>query len=60
MVSRHHEIRYWEVLGLYLERPLENCSRLRDLGWALQIQRLEGSLGNVISCPRLSYLGRSA
>src|SRR5271166_6425921 len=32
-----------EVLGLYLERPLHCGTRLRDLGRALQIQRLEGS-----------------
>lgn len=32
-----------EVLGLYLERPLHNRSRVHDLGRALQIQRLEGS-----------------
>ena len=34
---------YPEVLGLYLERPLHNRSRVHDLGRALQIQRLEGS-----------------
>jgi hypothetical protein len=35
--------RWPEVLGLYLERPLHNRSRVHDLGRALQIQRLEGS-----------------